>query len=472
MPSHLFQPTDIVLAKVKGYPSWPAMIIPNEIIPANVIRLHRRNQKFDEEEVMEDEESDADDTKYIRYSEHLKFRKFETAQSSYCLKFLCDDTYTWTKAQDMKLLSPDQCKSWLEGTTRSKKKQPSKNKKLIQAYEMAMRGSDIDVWEFVEYGSAGRPEEDEEEEYVEEEDSPVYEEDAEELDDESLSDDEDVDEEISSRRSSRQKRAARPVSKPTRSSKRQRAARQKRELEDKPTRRTRASASRGESVSVDFDEDENEDELEDSDIGEELPAIPTRSSAKANAGLASKQASNKKKKPAEPERYKYEDDEDWRLVGMGTQDLTIPSSNPLVNRLSQKKHLELHNEMKQELQEKLLMVNKLMLESILSPKTRKDDLELVLEELDLALSMRGAHNELITVFLFNNELLMNFRALFNLKQPELGKLNLWNRFMDIFQDIYGYEFILDTQAWSFDAVNVTDEPQQVPVPANEEPNRI
>lgn len=61
---------------------------------------------------------------------------------------------------DMKILTSEDCRKWLSGKQR-------KNKKLIPAYEMAMRGKNgIDIWEFVEYGSYGKPDE---EEYVEEE---------------------------------------------------------------------------------------------------------------------------------------------------------------------------------------------------------------------------------------------------------------------------------------------------------------
>ena len=422
------------------------MIIPQEIIPPNVIKLHRRSQRQQEEADDEgNEDENEDESKYIIYSDLLKFRKFERVQSSYCLKFLCDDTYTWVKAQDITLLSTERCREWLDRSGSGKRQH--KNKKLIQAYEMASKGSgEIDVWEFVEYGSAGRPEEDEEE-YVDE--SPAGDDDdAEELqefgEDEMLDDDDDDDDD-DDEMEDRQKRKTRSAVRPTRSSKRQRAAREKVQQE-RPLRRTRSTRARAEPApdSDDFDE-EMDEESEEVDI-------PSRSSTRRHTRRTSpadkKQISNGKKAAAEPERYRYEDDEDWQLVGKGPQDLTVHSSNPLVNRLSQKKNLELHNELKLDLQDKLLMTNKLLMEAILNSHATQEEFEVILDELDIALGMKGTHNELITVFLGNNELLANFRALFNLKQPALKEFGLWDKFMGIFSDIYGFAYVPEQKPWT------------------------
>ncbi|AET38035.1 Ioc4p Ecym_2293 [Eremothecium cymbalariae DBVPG len=459
MPAkHVYQPTDIVLAKMKGYPSWPAMIIPNEIIPPNVIRLHRKNQRQGEDVDDEAEQDDAEesDSKYIVYSDLLKFRRFDKVQSSYCLKFLCDDTYTWLKAQDMSPLTVEQCKEWLSKSNKSKKKQNSKNKKLVEAYEMAMKGTDgIDVWEFVEYGSSGRPED--EEEYLEEstpgDDDP---EDSVEFQDEEEDEDEDEEEVGGATNGSKlsPKRKERVTLKPTRSSKRQRAARERKEQEVKPKRQTRSSRSKREVALAQVD---NTSDLKGIENDKDVESGSKRTIGRSKKTASDKkQANSKKNKIQEPQRYKYEDDENWEIVGMGPQDLTINSSNPLLNRLSQKKNLELHNELKLDLQDKLFMINRLLLDGVLSSEASQDEFEIIIDEIDIAISMKGSHNELITVFLANNELLANLRALFNLKQNQLKAFNLWDKFMAIFDEVYGFEFTPEAQPWSLDAMNTQE----------------
>lgn len=164
------------------------MIIPNELIPDNILKtkpvsVHKgksgsdkkanedidadmeseardREQSEEEEDIEDFGESEANPEKFIIYTPVLKFRKNDTLKSTYCVKFFCDDSYIWVKPMDMKILTSEDCRKWLSGKQR-------KNKKLIPAYEMAMRGKNgIDIWEFVEYGSYGKPDE---EEYVEEE---------------------------------------------------------------------------------------------------------------------------------------------------------------------------------------------------------------------------------------------------------------------------------------------------------------
>lgn len=161
MPN-IYQPTDVVLAKVKGFPAWPAMVIPKELIPENVWKIRSRIS-VDKAETKEDQDStpdeefgsDYDPNDYIIYSKVLKFKKNKEQPSLYCVKFMCDDSYIWVKQSDMQPLSVEECQKWLASKTK-------KNKKLIPAYEMAMKGSSgIDVWEFVEYGSMGKPDEDE-----------------------------------------------------------------------------------------------------------------------------------------------------------------------------------------------------------------------------------------------------------------------------------------------------------------------
>lgn len=399
----IYQPTDVVLAKVKGYPAWPAMVVPNELIPENVLRTkHQQTSKRktaaddDPTNGEEDDLDDDDPSKFIVYSDILKFKKFTTARPQYCVKFFCDDSYIWVKSADLKPLTVEQCNTWLA-------KPSSRNKKLIPAFEMASKGSDgIDVWEFIEYGSAGKPGE---EEYVESYDE-------EEEEDVSIDENSGDEYEEGRRKSTRQKH------------KRQKQA----------PRNRRATRSRRQSNESDDEPPESEDEV----------IVPKAKRAKVKG--------KSKGKPTIP-KYKYEDDEDWTLVGMGPQDLSIQKfASPYAKTLSQKRQFDDHVETKLELADRLHGINKLLLD-ILLPNERKgqnsrDGYEVLLYELSEALSTRGFHDKFLTVFQSNNELLSYFRLLFNMKGEDLRKWDFWDELQQDFESIYRYKFIPDQEEWS------------------------
>lgn len=384
--SYIYQPTDIVLAKVKGYPSWPAMIIPEEIVPDNVLKGKSKT-------VMELENNNKKNSEdFIICSNQLKVRKYTSLNHQYCVKFFYDDSYIWLKPHDFKLLTIQMCQEWLNNNKR-------KPKKLIPAYEMALNGRDsIDVLEFVEYGSQGKPHDEDVEDDFSPDVDPKYDE---------LS--------TLNSRTNMRKTQNKPNTR-------------KKIIKDqkKPSRCTRSKKMNT--------------ELE----------LSSKSKMKLeeNEIKPSKQM-NKQKIP----KYHYDDDEDWSLLGLGPQDLTISSKPSLVNKLAQKKNLQTHNEMKLELQDKLVLINTLLLHLIVNKNKETtdllDDYEILLTEFNLAMGIKSRHNELDTVFIYNDELLMNFRSLFNLRKSELLDLNLWERFMDIFCNIYGYSFIPDQVSWSF-----------------------
>ncbi|KAL3232780.1 ISWI one complex protein 4 [Nakaseomyces bracarensis] len=416
--TEIYQPTDIVLAKVKGFPPWPAMIIPRELIPENVWKTRSRISKDiegtddDVNESNDEFEDNFDPADYIIYSKVLKFKKNKEQKALYCVKFFFDDSYIWVKPNDMHLLGKDECVAFLNSPGR-------KNKKLIPAYEMASKGSAAtDVWDFVEYGSQGKPDEDE---YVEDEfDGPK-----------------------------RSRRSARLL--PTRSSSRQRQKKDVVEDEDtKPARRTRTRSK----VSSTKEIDDNQVEAI------EEPIQPRVKRARKETNQAKKKAppkaivAKKTKKP-EVELYKYEDDEDWQIVGLGPQDLSIGKGlSSVIKRLS-KKNFEKHSEMRLDLEDKLGAINKL-LEVVLSKlaektpkneKTIKTDLEVIIDEFDIALNTKGSKSEYLTVFNSNNQLIMNFRILFNLAKDFLVEWNLFEDFQSIFQSVYGCRFITDQVNW-------------------------
>lgn len=459
MSDVVFQPTDVVLAKVKGFSAWPAMIIPGELIPENILKnkpmgaykgksadgkeAEAENQEQsdgeDEEAAEEEEEeedvfadSDANPENFIIYTPVLKFRKYDTLKPVYCVKFFCDDSYIWVKPTDMKILTGEECRQWLNGKQR-------KNKKLIPAYEMAMKGKDgIDIWEFVEYGSYGKPDE---EEYVEEDEE--------------------------------QKKTAK---RPTRSSSRQRQKRvfeTDKSEEGEPVKRKRVTRSTRQQRVDEEEEEEEEGQEEQEPEGEEEEFVRKRPQrGKPRKAVATKtklkpKSKPKKEKPSPPKviKYHFEDDEDWSIVGLGPQDLSIEKTmDPIAKKLSQKKNLERHVEIKLDLEDKLAGINKLLCDVLCSGVNRtvsiKDDFEIILDELQIALNTRGSKNEFITIFQSNNSLLLYFRILFNLRRKELNKWGLWGRFQDIFEHIYSYEFRPDTTDWQLEQDMELKEEQQ------------
>lgn len=426
MSDHIFQPTEIVLAKVKGYSAWPSMIVPTEIIPPTVLKLHPAESLTP----LEDSDTESDPG-YIHYSSVLSFKKFSTIKDIYCVKFFCDDSYIWVKHRDLLVLTERDCEVWLNSSIR-------KNKKLIPAYKMAMKGlvtkNGIDVWEFVEYGSNGK---NDDEDYVSEND---YDEDT---------------KEVSGRRSKRNKKN------PTRSSSRQRSKRQKKNEVEEEVSTSRRTRSRN----TGKQEEEEEEEIEELDG---LTAASTRgrrgippknvkstSKSKTVTKVTAKAAAKPKPKP-KPKviKYNYEDDEDWSVVGMGPQDISVDQYvSPLVKKLSQKKNFDKHNELRLDLDDRIVSINKLIFDLFSSnlkdeKSVKKNDLEIILDELDIAISMRGSHGEFISIFRSNNELLFNFRLLFNMKEKDLKNWSLWDGFQRIFKQIYDHEIIVDLQSWT------------------------
>ncbi|CCE62405.1 hypothetical protein TPHA_0C02520 [Tetrapisispora phaffii CBS 4417] len=431
---YLYQPTDIVLAKVKGFSAWPAMIIPNELIPEAVLRNRMKmtsNSNNDANSIDEHdeqgEESDEDD--YIIYSSLLKFQKFKTVKKLYCVKFLCDDTYYWVKPVDFHLLTVDECKDWLK-TEKTKRRI---NKKLIPAYEMASKGSqNIDVMEFVEYGSYGKPEEDEYIDEVDEEEEEEY------------------TTETSSSKS--RKKGASKEKNPTRVSSRVSAKRKQEEIEEaKKKRNTRSNRAK-------VNEDTKDEEKM---MLEETPVVSKKQTK-------SKNKDKQKKVQPELEKYNYDTDEDWSLVGLGPQDLSISQhENKLVSKLSQKKNLEIHKEKCLDIADKLSTINKLITD-ILIPNpddatvgcsTTIQDYEVLIDELQLALQYNTRNDEFISIFQSNNEFLSNFRILINLQFEQLKKWNLLKDLNNIFRVIYKADLIIDTEPWNlqFESSKVIDE---------------
>lgn len=119
-------PTSIVLAKVKGYPPWPAMVLDENLLPQNIIDKRPK-------------------------SVHPKRSKRSRGKPITILpvRFFSDDTYIWIKDSDLKTMTTEMIDTHLN----SDKKR--KDKLLEKAYQLAKSPPDME--EFVKWGSRGPP---------------------------------------------------------------------------------------------------------------------------------------------------------------------------------------------------------------------------------------------------------------------------------------------------------------------------
>lgn len=121
-----FEPTTIVLAKVKGYPPWPAMILDESLLP-----------------------------EYIAVKKPKKVKqpaKRKNAKPIEILpvRFFSDDTYIWIKNTDLKILNDETIQMYIDKHQTSKRK----DNLLFEAYKLASNPPDMEL--FVEYGSKGK----------------------------------------------------------------------------------------------------------------------------------------------------------------------------------------------------------------------------------------------------------------------------------------------------------------------------
>ncbi|CUM53650.1 uncharacterized protein AC631_00799 [Debaryomyces fabryi] len=139
-----YPPKSIVLAKVKGYPPWPAMILDEALLPENI-----RSKK----------------PKSVKQPPKRKLSKPITILP---VRFFSDDTYIWIKSNELKTLNHEMINLFLQNDKKRK------DNLLQTAYELANDPPDMEL--FIKWGSKGEPVEVPyvpEEEVVEEEEEDV-----------------------------------------------------------------------------------------------------------------------------------------------------------------------------------------------------------------------------------------------------------------------------------------------------------
>lgn len=133
IPQHdEYSPTTVVLAKVKGYPPWPAMVLEESLLPENIIKMKPKSNR-----------------PKPAISASPKKRKSLPPARILPIRFFSDDTYIWINSHDLKLLSKADIEKHRSG---SKKR---KDNLLEKAYDLADDPPDMEL--FVLYGSRAAP---------------------------------------------------------------------------------------------------------------------------------------------------------------------------------------------------------------------------------------------------------------------------------------------------------------------------
>lgn len=130
-PSNLasdpYKPTTVVLAKVKGYPAWPAMVLDESILPGNIIRSKPKSRASSSSS------------------------KTGSATRILPVRFFADDTYIWIYSHDISILDTDAIENHFIASSSKRRKDAT----LENAYNLARDPPDMHL--FVKWGSRAAP---------------------------------------------------------------------------------------------------------------------------------------------------------------------------------------------------------------------------------------------------------------------------------------------------------------------------
>ncbi len=132
-------PKQLVLAKIKGFPDWPAVIVPVDQIPTKL-----QSKKF---------------------TKHLQ-NYLQSDSDQVCVKFYYDDQYSWTKVGNIKPLNEQIVNDYLisvgeidngegEGNAETlSTRRGGRRKRITDAY---LKVVNVPIDEFLQWGSWGKP---------------------------------------------------------------------------------------------------------------------------------------------------------------------------------------------------------------------------------------------------------------------------------------------------------------------------
>ncbi|CAN3370597.1 hypothetical protein DICA2_F34332 [Diutina catenulata] len=116
-PNDPYPPRAIVLAKVKGYPKWPAMVLSERVLPENIRKIKPKAAR----------------------------------RRVIPVRFFSDDTYIWIHDADLATLSPKMIEAHFDEVSRKRRK----DNMLEAAYTLALDPPEMEL--FAQYGSRLAP---------------------------------------------------------------------------------------------------------------------------------------------------------------------------------------------------------------------------------------------------------------------------------------------------------------------------
>lgn len=122
-----FPPASIVLAKLKGYPPWPSMVIPESRAPEAVLKVKPKESTLKKKKSKTPNEDEKD--------------------SLVCVRFLQDDNYMWSLSGDLTPLSKEEIDKYVNSRR-------NKNNAISKAYFMAQNPPDLE--DYIAFGSSGK----------------------------------------------------------------------------------------------------------------------------------------------------------------------------------------------------------------------------------------------------------------------------------------------------------------------------
>ncbi|EGW30149.1 uncharacterized protein SPAPADRAFT_63758 [Spathaspora passalidarum NRRL Y-27907] len=137
-----FPPTTIVLAKVKGYPAWPAMVLDETILPEHILAKKPKTK--------------STATAAASASSSPKKKTNSSPTRILPVRFFSDDTYIWINSHDVKLLSRESIEEYFSSSSKKRRK----DNLLETAYQLANDPPDMEL--FIKYGSRAAPPDEEE----------------------------------------------------------------------------------------------------------------------------------------------------------------------------------------------------------------------------------------------------------------------------------------------------------------------
>ncbi|KAK9371913.1 uncharacterized protein V1513DRAFT_406408 [Lipomyces chichibuensis] len=145
-----YLPGAVVLAKLKGFPPWPAMVLADAFLPPHILKLKPKAST-----------GTPGSTRIKRKSLSVEEEEDASLPTTFAVRFFNDDNYMWASRSDLKPLSSEQAQKYVEAVS---DKPSKKDKSLVSAYKIAI---DPPTLEEFAHGNSVHASEEEEEEDVE-----------------------------------------------------------------------------------------------------------------------------------------------------------------------------------------------------------------------------------------------------------------------------------------------------------------